>query len=236
MNNSSEIVVPKNLRLYSTIIIVAALVIGVVSYYLLSRPPGGYNSELRDLDTVKNIIDSNQDVMVGISVNDVLYDKNGSCVSFGDFQSVDDCMEPNKETFLISVYYFVGVGDGMWRIVQVNFHSKMPQLIFDIISGEPHYDFLGFYASGGNMVLSEDDSLDWKNLFPKIYVSPSPNFCFYYPYDLFRTTCESKELEIAKEVYILKNIFFKEIGLSDNEVIVHAKWVIDEFIEQHMME
>jgi len=222
-----------------TIMLIAAFAFFVFALIqmLYFYPMIKLNRQVRDIETVKEIIDSNENVEIEISFygSEYSYMLEGYCKKvyncdsgwcYMDFETYDkvldieNCMidldgrEGNYSTTHISTEF----NDYIRKIEGDKF-----QVSFLYIT--PSSGFVGSYVSE-NRFFSFDNNGRYVHLFEER--------CTYYPGNILKTTCIHRDIIKAKELLNAYYGLLEDIGVSEAELKEYIKWYKEEFQRKYI--
>ena len=182
-----------------------------------------YDDSIRDIEELKSIINMNESVESFLQVNNnSKYDSDGNCAA--DYGSGEcDYIISSSDVIII---YFLEINNEMFQIfVSLQSNSDTPKVRFyfwDVAGDEGSYISRGTVRFDDGLITTVDD-------YPYIRVIPNGSECLYYPFKQYETTCSwGQELSAAKSIITKYHEVLGGVGLTENELILYAKWFYDD--------
>ena len=205
-------------------VFVLLIVIGYVAQLFCFYPFFSYNEELRDIEVVKNIIDNNNNIQVYYKSHFTDYiDIDGNI--FSEIYSPIDPNQPLKipESKDMQVIFVIEFESG-FQIIEgrVWYNNNKEDHIYRTsdVNGN---DWM-VYASRGtlNYSLKESDL--------GLMMRSGSDRCTYEPYYFAESSCLFTDALKAKLFFKQHLSLLDEIGVSENELIIYARWFAEDII------
>ena len=205
---------------YKVIAIVGVVIVGFVLQFIIAFPDFRYNDEIRDINTIKEVIDNSESISAYYNYGHYYFDSDFNCFTIdhhGEFQACNVIIThgANKRGMVV---FWLKYGDELVTLWGLNTEFVTSVMrSYDGNEKGPKMD----YHSYGTVNFSDDK--------PGLSVKLSSSFrsCTYQPYYFSGSNCFMIETLSAKKAIKEHLDLLSEIGISENELIVFTKWFVE---------
>ena len=233
----------KRLKPKQEVLLILCVLITVVCFLVCLRygfrkaisPSTTYSSESRDISIVKEIIESNPNVILKWRVpylEDYSYfDSEGKCIDITGHESIENCEFKVKNLDYVSIDLHVFIDDKRYIIYYKYRNDKdipyiSTSIRFYLITAD---NIEGEYYGHG----TEDPNEENVNIVV-FFIADMMN-CVYYPYDVDISTCDYKYLLEGKEAVDNYNNILSEIGISETELLKYCLWYVQNVCSKYLV-
>ena len=222
----------KKLDVEAIALTIMLVLIVLVVIECFNRLPKNFNtSNVRSISEIHEAIESNDSVSILISdASYTYYDIHGNCYlntgignGFNERRGVTESIEFGlvgddgcdvNENGISRHGVFLIEGDASIELY-INIYIQNP-LVVTFVSEDGYYviDYFRNHKS------------EYKGFHVNKYLEMGS--CKYFPYDVFSTTCEGKDIKEAEAIYNEFRQLLDEIGIAEEELIIYLEWYVQE--------
>ena len=213
----------KKIILLLSIIIVIGAVIKVnyeaerAKEYKKRRPKEYVSAESRPLGDLVDYVNNSERLTVIFNTidDDYYFDIEGNCYLYEEWSIVGRCNgKIEKIAFERSGNGFIYDKNSNECLLSVLYTNGIP-FVLSYYTDEGVFDSRGARAEG------------YEDLYKKDEISVYSNDCKYYPYDVWKNTCDSEEdLDVGERIFQEYQYVLSSIGMTEDEIFVYLSWLI----------